>query len=128
MSLKIQPDPNLKENLMAFGFECEEGWHPLIIRCIKCLSLVAKECNIDSELLQVKEKYATLRIYISSGNSEMYNIIDAYEKLSEITCEHCGNDDYKNVFEYVKQGWVKTLCKKCARKLKYKKIIKTMDL
>ena len=27
----IRPDPYLQNNLMAFGFECGTGWHPLII-------------------------------------------------------------------------------------------------
>jgi hypothetical protein len=26
----IKPDPTLKNNLMAWGFMCDAGWHPLI--------------------------------------------------------------------------------------------------
>ena len=39
---------------------------------------------------QVKEKYASLRFYMTSASNEMYDLIREYERKSTITCEDCG--------------------------------------
>jgi hypothetical protein len=59
---------------------------------------------------QVKEKFGTLRFYMTCGTEEMDLLIDVAEAVSEITCEVCGlpgvlRNDY---------GWFRTLCDTCA--------------
>ena len=115
MGLKINPDPTLKNNLMAFGWECLEGWYPLIQELIDILVKIDKP---DFELLQVKEKFGILHFYISNGTDEVYDIISKYETYSEHICEECG--EFYTAKNRLSHGWWKTLCDKCAIKFDWK--------
>jgi hypothetical protein len=61
------------------------------------------------EVIQVKEKYGTLRFYISASSSEIHNYIAFAEHLSATTCEFCGS--HENI--KTSQGWMITACDKC---------------
>ena len=92
------------ESLMCFGFEYSDGWYDLTHKMLTELQEADPECH----LLQAKEKWGGLRVYIS-GNEDAYNIVDKYEKLSYSVCEACGStDDVKS-----EGAWVQTLCKAC---------------
>jgi len=55
---------------------------------------------------QVKEKFGTLRFYLTKGTDRMYDLIHEAERLSSRTCEECGKPGlYDN-----KTGWYYTLC------------------
>ncbi len=59
-------------------------------------------------ILQVKEKFGTLRFYTQGGDSTVYGMIRMAESMSAVICEYCGNPG--------KAGgsrWVKTLCPCC---------------
>jgi hypothetical protein len=60
-------------------------------------------------IFDIKDKYATLRVY-GSFSDEIYALIDKAEKECENTCEKCGSQD--NVFEYG-HGWIYNVCEKC---------------
>jgi hypothetical protein len=108
----INPDPTLKSNLMAFGYECDKGWYPLIDECIEKLEEQVKKEKLNTEILQIKEKFGTLRIYLSSESDEISNIVERYELFSSHICELCG--EFWTAKERVNHGWWKTLCQKCA--------------
>lgn len=105
--------PNLTNVLKRFvvdGFPaliaCDEGWHQLIV------SLDIELSKIDSNytVVQIKEKFGTLRYYIASDATErklrkMHKIIQRYEYLSSKTCEKTGGP---GVLMYYK-GLYKTL-------------------
>lgn len=55
---------------------------------------------------QVKEKYGTLRFYVSNGTDAHYAYIDFAERLSAVTCEVCGNRGRRNHY-----GWITTRCR-----------------
>lgn len=62
-------------------------------------------------ITDIKDKYATLRIY-GYFNEEMYSLIDKADKLCQNTCEYCGsNDDVKTT----NTSWIRNLCKKCRK-------------
>jgi hypothetical protein len=107
----FKPDPDLQNNLMAFGFECDDGWLPLIDELCSKISTLIKEkypkVKRHFEVVQVKEKFAGLRFYYYGGNEEIDNLVSEYEELSLKTCEVCGKPDAK-VRE--KHMWLKTLC------------------
>lgn len=67
-------------------------------------------CNLkgyDVSILQIKEKYAVLTIYLSSYYPELEEIIDKYLDLSSRTCEQCGK-----AADTIKiGGWWTTICK-----------------
>jgi formylmethanofuran dehydrogenase subunit E len=113
----IKPDPTLKNNLMAFGYECEEGWYSIIDECIDELEKEVKKEKLDTEILQIKEKFGTLRIYLSSESDEISNIVERYELFSSHICEHCG--EFYTAKTRESHGWWKTLCSKCAKELGY---------
>ena len=57
---------------------------------------------------QVKEKYGTLRFYMSFETEEIQRLIATAEALSAQTCEQCGA-----VGRQRNGGWIKTLCDSC---------------
>ena len=92
---------------ISYGFQCSEGWHPLIFKLIKDIAELDKDKSV--KVHQIKEKFGGLRFYIDSGTDEMYKLISEAENKSYTICEMCG-----------KQGksrgdlaWVRTLCNRC---------------
>jgi hypothetical protein len=108
-------DKTLQESLMAFGFECGNGWFDLINKlCSDIQTYVDNhlELEFQPEVLQVKEKYGGLRFYITVGDGQIHHMISEAEKASYNTCEVCGTTPAK---EIVESGWISVRCKKCAK-------------
>lgn len=85
-----------------FGVEVGKGWHSIIIPLIK-------ECNEKGIVItQIKEKFGTLRFYVAGCSDEMWEKIEAAEKLSATTCEDCGKPG-----KLISGGWLRTLCDEC---------------
>lgn len=95
-------DPNL--------FECEEGWHPLILETLKKIQDISDEKGLDIEVSQVKEKYGGLRIYLTGYTPEIERIIQEAEGKSLTICEVCGKS---GSFRSNMDGWYLTRCDKC---------------
>lgn len=118
----MTPQLNTKLNKtfpwLQITIECDDGWYNLIYECLKEIEVLYKTKSEDiSEIkvLQIKEKYAHLRIYIFSYIGDVYDIIDKYESLSHNICEHCGNDGELSV----KYGYYRVLCEKCRNELSF---------
>jgi len=88
----IEPDPTLRNNLMAFGFEVGDGWRPLVIELLDKIQKIVDNNQEYSELrvLQIKSKYASLRVYLNYYFEEIEKLIDEYEEKSIYICEVCG--------------------------------------
>ena len=129
-------DPTLQNNLLAFGFECDDGWYELIKElCEKLDTLINEkypdlkeipEWNKELDLpypyfyvTQVKEKYGGLCFYVSSAYDEIFDLINEYEKKSYTICEVCGKPGKTLVNGLGKGYWYKTLCADCAEKFQY---------
>lgn len=98
------------QSLMCFGFEHGDGWFDIVYNLTKQLDELAKDENIKFEILQIKEKFGTLRYYPSLYSSEMEKLIEQAEELSANTCEVCGSTkDVKLRGDY----WVSTQCEIC---------------
>lgn len=84
-------------------FECALGWYDIL----HDLSIKIESILIDYEekykvaegeeneivemfAVQVKEKYGTLRFYMSCETDEIFDLIHETEALSSQTCENCG--------------------------------------
>ena len=63
-----------------------EGWAPLIDRIYD----YADELGVQMTILQVKEKFGTLRVYGYNIDDEIQSILDRYAALSADTCMTCG--------------------------------------
>jgi hypothetical protein len=91
---------------MCFGFECDGGWYPLLTKL--CDDLMKLDLPEGFEVEQVKEKFGTLRFYVSHYTDEISELITAAEEESSRTCERCGQPGR------LRGGaWLKTLCDYC---------------
>lgn len=99
--------------LSLFGFEVGPGWLDLLARTLSALEdELDKVPDEDLEhyaIVQVKEKFGGLSIYLTEGTDAMYDIIDRARAESLRTCEVCGEAG-----EPQPGGWIKTLCTTCA--------------
>lgn len=119
----------LTDSLMAFGFECGNGWFDLIWELSEKLEKMyqdylnstpinerAKDLLKNKEegfrVLQLKEKYGSLRVYSYGATREMQDLMDEYEHRSCHTCEECGLEG--NISRV--NGWDSALCEKCKNK------------
>lgn len=103
----------ITKNLMAFGFECNDGWFRLIDELSSQITALDEKNGTQTIAVQVKEKYGGLRFYIESGSDAIYDLIDAAEEESLKTCETCGEPG-----ELRGVGWVSTRCDACWEKEK----------
>ena len=102
-------------------YEVPKGWRglcqELAIKLDKILDTLSEEERENYELLQVKEKFGSLRWYDNWHNEEMYQLIRQYEHKAERTCCVCGKMATK-----VTLGWTIPFCDECIRKVKTIKI------
>ncbi len=103
----FNPQGDIRNTLMPFGFECGDGWFEIIWDL--CIALEAK-VKEPFEVLQVKEKYGTLRCYVNGATEEVYDLINDAEKKSSRTCELCGKAGKE-----CGGGWIVTRCPNCYR-------------
>jgi len=93
----------------GMGFECGDGWFDLIAELsTKLEAEIMKQTEEDRQYVmasQVKEKFGTLRFYMSQETDEMSKLINEAEDKSAETCEQCGNKG-----ELRQDGWWSTLC------------------
>lgn len=95
-------DENTKKLLAAaphlygnnFYFECGDGWFDLLletsIKLEEQLRTYPEAVRQDVVAHQVKEKYGSLRFYISYYTEELDEIIESAELRSACICETCG--------------------------------------
>jgi len=100
------------QSCMHWGFECGDGWFEHINLLSVMLSSYLKqnpEIKEGFRVNQVKEKYGTLRYYVTGGDEHTSNLIYLFEITSYFYCEKCGStEDVKST-----KGWISYLCKKC---------------
>jgi hypothetical protein len=85
-------------------FECGPGWYNLIFDLSRKIETIlereqAFRCSYEYKehwptkkyAVHVKEKYGTMRFYMSSETWEISELIEDAEALSSQTCEMCGN-------------------------------------
>ena len=68
-------------------------------------------------ILQIKEKYGTLRWYDANSTKEIFEIINKYENLSYHTCINCGKPATK-----ISTGWICPYCDNCIGDRNYTEI------
>jgi hypothetical protein len=98
---------------------CGDGWRDLVQTAVgRIASAVAAAPNGSLKVGQIKEKFATLRVYLDSRNglpeasrAAVDEAISLAEARSACTCETCGEPGrlYKN------GGWFLTACEQHAK-------------
>lgn len=76
----------------------------------ECSRELADAIETLPTVVQVKEKYGTLRFYVRSADDRVSALIDFAEAMSGCTCEVCGD-----VGKSDNAGWIKTHCAKHRR-------------
>ena len=90
-------------------FECNDGWQWLVLNLLREIDDLYEDNINKISILQIKEKYGILRIYASTSNKELDDIIEKYEHLSKHTCEICGAEGKMIRDEY----WIMVRCEDC---------------
>lgn len=100
---------DMMHTCMCWGFP-GDGWFDLLYRLSEKLeALIAAEPEEHRPCaVQVKEKFGTLRFYMSNSTDEMEDLIDEAEKESEVTCEYCGKPGRLRGW-----GWIECMCDGC---------------
>lgn len=82
--------PNLYKK--DIPFECGSGWANLILDLSLKIEEILKKNpqNFDMTAIQIKEKYGTLRFYMSGETEEIRDLIREAEADSSQVCENCG--------------------------------------
>lgn len=106
---------DMQNTAMCWGFEVGDGWEPIIREAAEKLEPLIKKYNEETNekdylprASQIKEKFGTLRFYMTCTTDEMDKITNEAENKSEVTCEQCGEKGELATTG----GWLMTRCKK----------------
>ncbi len=81
----------VESGAIAYGFTCDRGWLPLLDRLFSDLDVIRQEDDLtDLKVIQVKEKFGGLRVYVRDGNVRVKERIWEAEDEAYATCETCG--------------------------------------
>lgn len=90
------------------GPNCGSGWYDIIDELLDKL----KKIDPDIVILQIKEKFGILRVYVRTSKiPEVDKAINMAQNRSESTCERCG----KHGITRQVGDWTRTLCTACTR-------------
>ena len=99
---------DMTKSLMCFGFDCGNGWYEIFRELFTKLEAIDTEKQI--RVVQIKEKYGSLRVYLGSYfTDEIDKLIREAEIASSKTCEVCGKEAATMTFDH----WCSTLCQTC---------------
>jgi len=87
---------------MGCGAYVGPGWVRLVENLDTKLSKLYPEYKID----QIKEKFGSLRYYVSGAGEEGYELISETEAVSAHICEECGEPGTLKG----RNGWLSTRC------------------
>jgi hypothetical protein len=104
-----------------FDHHCDlwigKGWYPIVYNfCVRLQQ--ARDAGHQISISQVKEKFATLRIYISPTQisddelDKIYAYLSDCETQAAKTCENCGSTE-EVTQDSGRSFWIKNYCKKC---------------
>lgn len=108
-NLFVQKDLDPTQTLMCYGLNCGDGWFNIVDNLCKLIQKELDAKQIDNvEIVQVKEKFGTLRVYLNNYNDRIRGLVSFAEAMSGCICETCGLPGKPTT-----SGWIKTMCSKC---------------
>jgi len=100
-----------------FGIEVGDGWYKILERAGKKMEPLIQawvDKNPEAEyrpcVSQIKEKYGTMRFYMTCGTDEMFQVASDAEAESEGVCEKCGKPGEIRSTSNSWNGWLFTAC------------------
>jgi hypothetical protein len=103
--------------ILKCSFECDDGWLSLIDDCLDKIAKTKQPKHFN--VIQIKEKFGSLRVYTNYSTDEIDKIISDVEDVSYRICEMCS--ETKTVKMRNRGYQLKTLCSFCANELGFKK-------
>lgn len=101
--------PVKEDGTVQISISCWDGWFPLLEEFFQKLAAL----NQPVQILQIKEKFGGLRIYLSNSNEEISDLVEATIAKANNTCEMCGEKG--EVMS--SHGWLRCICPACAVKV-----------
>lgn len=118
-----------EKEIARMYIECDDGWENIIESFFDTLYMkvyhakyLLEHCHPEGKdqakqnlektiqelpyVTQIKEKFGILSIYTDSCEDSVYDLIIFAERMSERTCEVCGNKGELSS----RGGWLQTLC------------------
>jgi hypothetical protein len=118
MNLKKHLMNTYKDILQINEIETGDGWFFIINELLKNIKRYTKKKTV---VVQIKEKFGKLRVYLSYQDEYLSGVINMAESMSGITCEECGKSNELVCLNST--GWLRTLCPCCvhpSKKEEYK--------
>lgn len=110
--LFVQKDLSMQETCMCWGICTGNGWYWLLDNLCNCIQNYIDNNNKEQvEVVQVKEKFGSLRFYVNGADDTIYGMIWLAEGMSYNICETCGSTT--DIIHT--SGWIKTTCRSCTR-------------
>jgi hypothetical protein len=103
--LFVEKDWPVTQSCMSFGCEIFDGWEPIVRGACEELAAMGIE---GLHIVQVKEKFGGLRIYLNQYPDGALEITTAAEDESYKVCEVCGEPGTLE-----SKGWWNTRCAEC---------------
>jgi len=104
---------------LSRGVETGPGWYDLVYnlseKLQQLIATLPEDKRKDYKVVQVKQKFGGLRVYMHKSTNEIHNLIDAAAELSFKTCETCGQPG-QLCGDWKKNEWLYTSCKEHAKK------------
>jgi thymidine kinase len=102
--------PKLYKNIKYI--DCGDGWFDLIKELSEKLEKEIESLSTEEQenvyAIQVKEKFGSLRFYMSQYTLEITNLIAEADSKSTTICTECS--DESNI---IGRSWLYNLCEKC---------------
>jgi hypothetical protein len=99
----------------GLSFDVGIGWTDLLYR-FSCDVQELIDNGLESKdltVVQVKSKFASLRVYTAGNQDAFDELLDKYVEEAERTCELCGDPGCV----IVKKHWMYIVCEKCEKEL-----------
>lgn len=97
------------EPLPYGGFAVGAGWTPILDDLFRDLATLEAGPSGRLTVIQVKEKFGALRVYIHRGTAAAMEAIDRASRRSATICEFCGAPSAIRD----RKGWFTTQCDAC---------------
>ena len=110
---KHKEDQSISRMGHGEGFTCGDGWFDILLDMI--IKIDSLRPPKDFEIVQVKEKFAELRVYVQECGDvyeEIIGLIHEARKQCAKTCELCGSTEKVTVQDY-KNYWLRNMCARC---------------
>lgn len=121
----MDKDSFVRENMERWADAVDKGWRPIVQEALERIGNLWETNGLaleDLAVLEVKEKFGTLRMYVSyfevSENVDddiaksLSLILDWAESKSSVICEVCGEYGQRRA-----TGYIRCLCEDCYQRM-----------